>query len=97
MGASAVAVYNSQGFITNVLCSGPIVLNEGRTYTYAWQNSLTGHTSDLASGIQIGNSTESYSGNAASVLSPALGVDGFVPSGVGYQQIFITINTGGAD
>lgn len=92
-GAAAVAVYNSFGVIVAVLPSGPIMLNEGRTYTYAWSNqNVTGHTSDIATGIVVGDTTESYTGNAATVLGPAVGLDGIVPSGVGFTQIFITIN-----
>lgn len=92
-GASAVAVYNDNQVIVAVLPSGPIILNEGRTYTYAWSNqNVTGHTSDIASGIQIGDTTESYTGNAATVLGPAVGLIGNVPAGVGFTQIFVTIN-----
>lgn len=91
--AAAVAVYNDNQVIVAVLPSGPIILNEGRTYTYAWSNqNVTGHTSDLAAGIQLGSTTESYTGNAATVLGPAVGLIGNVPAGVGYSQIYITIN-----
>lgn len=92
-GAFAVAVYNDNQVIVAVLPSGPMILNEGRTYTYAWSNqNVTGHTSDIASGIQLGDTTESYTGNAASVLGPAVGIIGNVPAGVGFTQIYITIN-----
>jgi hypothetical protein len=91
-GASAVAVYNDQGVISAVLPSGPIVLNQGRTYTYAWKNSISGHASGLATGIQSSTDLKSYVGNAATVLSPALGVIGNVPNGrVGFTQIVVTI------
>lgn len=92
-GASAVAVYNEFGVIAAVLPSGQILLNAGRTYTYAWSNQeVSGHTSDIASGIQVGSTVESYTGNAATVLGPAVGIIGNVPAGVGFTQIFITIN-----
>jgi hypothetical protein len=93
-GAGAVAVYNELGAVVAVLPTGPIVLNAERVYTYAWQNSLTGHTSDIAQGIVTASTGEitSYTGNAASVVSPALGVVGNVPQGVvGFTDIYITI------
>ena len=91
-GAAAVAVYNDQGVISAVLPSGPIVLNQGRTYTYAWRNHISGHVSGLATGVLSGGTLESYVGKAATVLSPALGVIGNVPNGqVGFTQIVVTI------
>lgn len=91
-GASGVAVYNDQGVISAVLPTGGIVLDQGRTYTYAWQNSISGHTSGLATGIQSSVNLEAYVGNAATVLSPALGVLGNLPAGVvGFTQILVTI------
>lgn len=94
--AAAVAVYTPEGAISAVLPSGYINLAEGRTYTYAWQNSITGHTSDIAKGI-VGSSTNfTYSGGAYTVNSPAKGVVGNIPPGVGYSQIQVTITPVGA-
>lgn len=95
-GAAAVVVYTNGGTISAVLPAGYINLGVGRTYTYAYQNSTTGHTSDIAKGI-VGQSTQfSYAGGAATVLSPANGVIGNIPIGFGYSQIQVTITPTGA-
>src|SRR5882757_8262637 len=94
-GAAAVVVYTDGGTIAAVLPAGYINLAVGRTYTYAYQNSITGHTSDVAKGI-VGQSTQfSYAGGAATVLSPATGVIGNIPIGFGYSQIQVTITPTG--
>lgn len=92
-GASAIAAYNSDGTITAVMPSGAINLNSGRTYTYAYQSSLTGHTSGYAEGINGDDLT--YRGGAATVISPAKGILGNIPPGAGYSQIVITVTPSG--
>lgn len=89
-GALGYAVIQN-GYVVDVLPGGPMQFNQGRTYTYAWQNSFTGHTSDIAQGITVGSVLETYAGNAVTVLAPNLGVSGLVPYGVGFTQIQITI------
>jgi hypothetical protein len=91
-GAAAAVVYNDLGAVTAVLPVGPIVLNEGRTYTFVYKNSLTGHASDLAQNIQIQDGTTlRYTGDAATVLSPISGVLGNLPANVGFTQIVVTV------
>lgn len=89
--AAAVAVYNDLGAITAVLPAGNIHLNSGRIYTYAYQNSFTGHTSDIANGIVSGGSRTPYLSTTATVVGPGVGVIGNVPANAGFQQIYITI------
>jgi hypothetical protein len=91
--ATAVAAINGFGSVSAVLPTGPIILNEGRIYTYAYQNNVTGHVSDIANGFPISGSTErqAYISTTATVQGPAVGVIGDVPAGVGFQQIFVTI------
>lgn len=94
-GAAAVVVYTDGGTISAVLPAGYINLAEARTYTYAYQNSTTGHTSDIAKGI-VGQDTQfAYAGGAATVLSPAHGVIGNIPIGFGYSQIQVSISPTG--
>lgn len=89
--AAAVAVYNDQGAISAVLPAGNIQLKAGRIYTYAWQSSRTGHTSDLANGIVSGSSRTPYISTTATVVAPGVGVIGNVPANAGFQAIYVTI------
>lgn len=96
-GAAAVAVIGTNGFgnpglIVAVLPVGPIILNAGRIYTYAWQNTITGHTSDISNGINSGGSRQPYIGTTATIPGPAVGILGAVPANVGWENIFVTIN-----
>lgn len=96
-GAQAVAVYNNFGAISAVLPAGPIQLNSGRTYTYAWQSSVSGHTSDIANGISSGSRIPSF-GGVVTVQGPGVGVIGNVPPGPGFTAIYLTITpVGGVD
>lgn len=95
-GGAAVAVigtngFGNQGLIVAVLPVGPIILNSGRIYTYAWQNIITGHTSDIANGIESGGSRQPYISTTATVLGPAVGILGAVPANVGWENIYVTI------
>ncbi len=88
-GATAVAAFNSAGQVTGVFPSGPMQFNDGRTYTFAYKNSFTGHTSDIPSGTLKTNGTIDTTVVCPSCFlpSPSKGASGYLPPGIGYSSV----------